>query len=256
MVKKFILFVTLQVVLLIFLAISHYAVEWYGEEVYLQTAPVDPRDIFFGDYVILNYEISDIDISKFAGDQTPEEGDTVYVLLKKEGDYHQLVSAHLEKPSPSSDERVLKGRVEYITRDWDPIQGESHSLESVHVVYGFERYYVSEGTGKELEQKRGQFDVIVKAAPWGQSLSSLKFIATDVITESEIQQRVYEYFEKQSIPIEIRRSQLVKRYENQDHPVWHVEIMIYSDKGNQKSTKPSTIVLDAKTGIILEQKEG
>lgn len=250
--KKFLFFIIFQLVVLISMASSHFAVEWYGEEVYLQTAPVDPRDIFYGDYVILNYEISDINISKFMGDQKPEEGDTVYVLLKKEGNYHQLVSAHLQKPEASSDERVVKGRIEYISKRWDPIQGESDSFESAHVVYGFERYYVSEGTGKDLEQKRGQFDVIVKVAPWGQSLSSLKFIANDVITESEIQQRVYEFFEKQTIPIDIRRSQLVTRYKNEDRPVWFVDIMIYTDKGQEKSANLSTVIMDAKSGEILE----
>lgn len=255
MMKKFILFIVLQMALLISIASSHYAVEWYGEEVYLQTAPVDPRDLFYGDYVILNYAISDIDISKFVGDQKPEEGDTVFVLVKKVGNYHQLVSAHLEKIEPSnSDEQVLKGRVEYITKRWDPVQGESDSVESVHVLYGFERYYVSEGTGKELEQKRGQFDVIVKVAPWGQSLSSLKFIASDVLTQAEIQERIYGYFEKQAIPIEIRSSRLATHYNNKDHPVWIAEVMIYS-KGQEKSAKTATIVMDAKTGEILEQKE-
>lgn len=255
MVKKFIFLLILQVVLLISMAISHYAVEWYGEEVHLQTAPVDPIDLFYGEYVILNYEISDIDISKFKGDQKPEDGDTVYVLLKKEGDYHQLVSAHLEKPKASSGEQVVKGKVEYITNRWDPIQREGTSVESVHVIYGFERYFVTEGTGKELEQKRGQFDVIVKVAPWGQNLSDLKFIANDVITETEMRERVYKYFENQSIPMDIRRSQLVSQYENQDRPVWLVEIMIYSTKGNEKSASSSTIVVDAKTGEMMKDVE-
>src|SRR3989344_3670842 len=32
-----------------------------GQEVLLQTVPVDPRDIFRGDYVTLRYEISTLD---------------------------------------------------------------------------------------------------------------------------------------------------------------------------------------------------
>ena len=31
-----------------------------GKEVILETVPVDPRDIVMGDYVVLNYKITDI----------------------------------------------------------------------------------------------------------------------------------------------------------------------------------------------------
>ena len=255
MLKKFILFVFLQVIVLVFMAGSHYAVQWYGEEIRLKTAPVDPRDLFYGDYVILNYEISEIDISKFKGSQQPEAGDTVYVLVKKEGDYHEIVSAHLDKPAPAANEQVLKGKVDYVIRDWDPQRGETDHILTVRVVYGFERYFVPEGTGRELEDKRGQFDVIVKVAPWGQQLSEIKFIANGVITEWEAQEHVSEYFREDPKGIHTLRSQLSGQYQNQERPVWLVEIVQYPDKANEKESESYVVVVDAITGEILEERK-
>lgn len=256
--KKFIAFVLLQVLVLAYMAVSHYAVEWVGEEVRLKTAPVDPRDLFYGDYVILNYEISELDLSKFSlpKDETLERGDKVYVVVKKNGDYHELVSAHVKKPSVSTEEHILKARVQYVTRNWDPQLGESSEIQLVRVVYGFERYYVPEGEGKELEDKRGQFDVVVKVAPWGQSVSSLSFIANGVMSQMEVHELVYQHFDKKGKPIQVNRSHLDNQYGNLDRPVWVVEVFIYGEE-NRNHTKEGTlveIIVDAKTGEILAEK--
>lgn len=252
MIKKFVGIIVLQVLVLIGMAASHYAVEWYGDEVHLKTAPVDPRDLFYGDYVTLNYEISEIHLSQFKGNRPPEEGDMVFVLLKKEGDYHQLVSASLEKPSVlATDEQVVKGRVNFVTRQWDPkLQGDS-PLQSFHVLYGFERYYVAEGTGKELENKRGQFDVVVKVAPWGQNLSSLTFIANDVITEWEARDRVFEFYKEKKVAVEVNFAQLANRYENQERSVWLMEVTMFEKGSPTKLGETVQIVMDAKTGEII-----
>ncbi len=49
-----------------------------GKTVILKTQPVDPFDLLRGQYLIINYEISGVDLSADA-----KEGDTVYVLLKE-----------------------------------------------------------------------------------------------------------------------------------------------------------------------------
>ena len=60
--RKFIIIVLFQVLLLV--GIIAYRQYWVatGERVLLGTEPVDPRDIFRGDYVTLNYEISSLDL--------------------------------------------------------------------------------------------------------------------------------------------------------------------------------------------------
>jgi len=254
--KKFTIFVILQVIVLFFMAISQYAVGWIGEEVRLKTAPVDPRDLFYGDYVILNYEISEIDASKLNVEKQdqPKRGDRIWVVVKKEGEYHKLVSAHLKKPSLSEGETLLKARVEYVSEYWDPEKQKNTHIQTVRVVYGFERYYVPEGTGKELEDKRGQFDVIVKVAPWGQNLSSLTFIANGVMTEWAINERIYQHFESKKMHIQIIQTRLLSQYEGGEQPVWVADLSVYSDIGDHKEERPMQVIMDARTGEILMEK--
>src|SRR5688500_14903150 len=71
-----------------------------GTEILLETAPVDPRDLLRGDFVILNYKISTIDgtlwdvpISELRG------GQKVYVLLELRGEFHEVVRASTKRPT-------------------------------------------------------------------------------------------------------------------------------------------------------------
>ena len=52
-----------------------------GREVLLKTVPVDPRDMLMGDYVILNYEISQVPIDN-SQNFTCDINKVLYVILK------------------------------------------------------------------------------------------------------------------------------------------------------------------------------
>ena len=52
-----------------------------GTKVILKTQPIDPFDIFRGQYMTINYEISRIELP-----QGSKEGDIIYVSLKEGGD--------------------------------------------------------------------------------------------------------------------------------------------------------------------------
>ncbi|GGG02877.1 GDYXXLXY domain-containing protein [Paenibacillus abyssi] len=153
--------VLLQVIVLLGLAFSYIAVDWYGKEIRLETAPVDPRDLFYGDYVILNYEISRLpDEMWHGGAAQPERGQRAYVLLRPSTEHPELYEAagiYDERPDAGTEDVVLKARVEYA---WDG---------NIELTYGFERYYVPEGTGKALEEQRENMQVAIKVAPWGQA---------------------------------------------------------------------------------------
>lgn len=111
-----------------------------GEEVVLQTAPIDPRDLFRGDYVNLRYTISTLEgYLGFAA------GDRVYVGLAQQGDIWDAVSASHSPP----DGLYIKGRV---TRAW---------RTGLDIEYGIESYFVPEGSGHIIERAR---DVKVRAA--------------------------------------------------------------------------------------------
>jgi uncharacterized membrane-anchored protein len=123
-----------------------------GREVVLETAPVDPRDVFRGDYVVLRYEISTVSACCF------DVGDTVYVSLEPRGDVWQATDVGDTLPTVDAGP-YIRGRV---TRA-DRVQGRP----SLDVEYGIESYFVPEGTGREIEQARGTLRVVVVVDGWG-----------------------------------------------------------------------------------------
>lgn len=156
--RVFFVLLLLQALFLGGMAASYYAVDAVGKELRLKTAPVDPRDLFYGDYVELAYEISSLPWTLWKGGAHPDKKETVYVVLRRSGSHDAAVAVYPEKPEEKEGETVLQARV----RSWG-------QPEQLNLVYGFERYYVEENTGKELEERREQATVSVKVAPWGQT---------------------------------------------------------------------------------------
>jgi hypothetical protein len=56
-----------------------------GHEIRLTVVPVDPHDLFRGDYVVLNYAISNVRSDALAGDDAFQFGDPIYVSLAADG---------------------------------------------------------------------------------------------------------------------------------------------------------------------------
>ncbi len=106
-----------------------------GTEVILQTAPIDPRDFFRGDYVILNYDISSL--QNIPMDRAFAPGDTIYVSLQLNENIARAVAAAHEEPEGL----FIKGKV---VDSWQP---------GIRVEYGIESYFVPEGTGHEVERE-------------------------------------------------------------------------------------------------------
>jgi uncharacterized membrane-anchored protein len=151
----------LQVLFLIFIAGSYYSIDYFGKEIKIKTVPVDPRDILYGDYVTLRFDISTVPVSKWKGEthllDTGQQ--TAFVLLEenKEG-YYEVQHVYPIKPEAKKHQVVLKGTAE---KTW------GDTSEQMQIIYGIERYYVEENSGKELEQQASDMDVIVSIAPWG-----------------------------------------------------------------------------------------
>jgi uncharacterized membrane-anchored protein len=80
-----------------------------GERVLLRTVPVDPRDIFRGDYVRLNYDISTLDLDRLEGDDKFVRNENVYVVLRKNADGTCIPFSTLD--TQPRHERFIKGRV-------------------------------------------------------------------------------------------------------------------------------------------------
>lgn len=148
--KRLIWIVLLQAVLLLTIIGKYYWVERTGQPVTLKTAPVDPRDLFYGDYVTLNYEISRINLNQVPHDLgVVDEAEEVYVLLEqKDLDWHEAVGVFRERPEVKDGQAVLKGTVMF-----------EHDGEAF-IRYGIERYYVTENTGRKWEDARDQLTYV------------------------------------------------------------------------------------------------
>ncbi|MBN7819965.1 GDYXXLXY domain-containing protein [Bowmanella yangjiangensis] len=112
-----------------------------GDVVYLKTMPVDPRDIFRGDYVVLDYEL--VHQAKGVIQNNNISTDNPYLRLQpnKRG-VAQLVSVDSNKPQEGLFIRGFSNTVNY--------------SEIPQLRLGIEKYFVEQGAGKELEALRGQ----------------------------------------------------------------------------------------------------
>jgi uncharacterized membrane-anchored protein len=117
-----------------------------GREITLPIVPVDPRDIFKGEYVRLGYAVGNVPAALLEG-KPPARNDAFYVVLeKKESGDWQPVKASSTMPSETSPNRiVLKGRSAW---RW-PTGGSPNA--TVRVRYGIESYFVPQGEGPRLE---------------------------------------------------------------------------------------------------------
>lgn len=110
---KFILLILLQVLLLA--GIIGYREYWIatGDRVLLRTAPVDPRDIFRGDYVQLSYDITNLDLDSLSAKESFKPNEKIYVsLARNEDGAYRALSAGKAMPQGA---KFIQGRVKYET---------------------------------------------------------------------------------------------------------------------------------------------
>jgi len=130
--------------------------EWIartGQVVYLRTAPVDPRDLFRGDFVRLQYEINsvpdtDIDTTLRVPAAQRRRHEVVYTRLKPAGEgVYDAAGTSAERPA---DGLFLRGRTENGWRlGW-------RTANHLFVKYGIEQLYVEQGGGRAIEKRRGR----------------------------------------------------------------------------------------------------
>lgn len=150
-----------------------------GREVVLEVIPVDPRSLFRGDYVILNYDISRIPAPE--GSERLKRGSDLYVTLRKGvGDYWEAVDATPTPPSSvGAGDVVLKGRVSFASK------ATATTPAMARVKYGIESYFVPEGAGRDLEKLVGEKKIAVLVAVDEDGTAGIKGLVVDG-------QRVYE----------------------------------------------------------------
>lgn len=124
-----------QTCAVLFLAIPPALTLSNGKTITVITEPVDPQDMFRGDYIRLGYGFSQVPSKeKF------EYNSKVFVRLKQDADKQwKPIGASNTKPAPAPDEVVLQGEYEWKDND-----------DKVRVRYGIEQVFVPEGRGKNI----------------------------------------------------------------------------------------------------------
>lgn len=131
-----------------------------GREVLLNVQPLDPRDLFRGDYVTLGYDITRISGEALGpkGDVPDgiERGGTFYAVLSLDGASNTWRITRVSARFPddvAASEAVIKGRVRALYDLGRASPGEAAAGKTLVARYGIETYFVPEGTGKVLEDK-------------------------------------------------------------------------------------------------------
>jgi uncharacterized membrane-anchored protein len=144
-----ILAVILQLIVLAYMAGEREFILHIGKVIHLRTAPIDPRDLFRGDYVRLNYEISRISVNMVeSADRAAgaKKGAKIYVNLKEgPNGLYEPASAGFQKPQEGL---YLTGRIPH------PYQN-LQAVNPIWVNYGIEAYFVEQGKGREMEKRLG-----------------------------------------------------------------------------------------------------
>jgi uncharacterized membrane-anchored protein len=166
--------VALQTVALAYMIYDRQVMLSSSRVVTLKVAPVDPRDIFRGDYVILSYDISRLDLSKIDGEDEFGYDDKVYVSLVRDGDLWKAAAIAQDKPVAIQGSIPVRGTVTLfqppnsasptIGPDGQPSPQQPPSPPTVSVSYGIESYFVPQGTGREIEEERQKGDLSVDVA--------------------------------------------------------------------------------------------
>lgn len=154
------LLVAAQVLYVLGVAGAGYATAALGQRITLATAPVDPRDLLYGDFVRLRYAIAEPSLRLWRGGAAPRRRQGVYVLLALGPDsLGTAVGVYDQAPRPGANQAVLRGWVTDVYR------------RSFALRFNLERYYVPENSSLRLGKhaRLRPLRVRVVIAPWGQA---------------------------------------------------------------------------------------
>ncbi|MGI5879148.1 MAG: GDYXXLXY domain-containing protein [Syntrophomonadaceae bacterium] len=167
--------VLLQALFLMGMILLNQSTLWYGQEVILETEPIDPYSLFSGEYVALSYKAAHIPLDKV---QHPDlndinkavehyaRGSRVFVQLEKQGDEWQAAKISKQRKD-MGDNLYMTARVEWI-QYWS--EGKKTDIPHIWVKYGIESYYTPEGTARNYERIEMQgLKVKVAVDSWGRS---------------------------------------------------------------------------------------
>ncbi|MES1990864.1 MAG: GDYXXLXY domain-containing protein [Pseudomonadota bacterium] len=164
-----IVLVLVQSLLLAYFVIDRVIILRSHNVVTLLSEPVDPRDLFRGDYVTLGYAITSLSLTEINGDQTWADGETIYAELTPDKTSWRAVAAFHAYEMPAIGNKIIRGTIS----DYDATRNIAR------VDYGIERYYVPEGEGRVLEEERNKRALSVDVALGRDGEATIKGIRID-----------------------------------------------------------------------------
>ncbi len=115
---------------------------WTGQEIHLQTKPVDPRSLFRGNYARLRYDISSIPFKDVNTLKTPRHNELIFVKLRKtDKDLYVYNGVEFKKPNNTL---FIRGRIQ---------APYPHRSDDFPVKYGIEAYFAPKEKALELEKR-------------------------------------------------------------------------------------------------------
>ena len=129
--------------IVLFWVIQNEYIRAVGREILLETVPIDPKDLFMGDYVILNYKIA----NNYHYSNYPLNS-TIYTVLKINNKNIAEID-YVSDTKPNGKELFLKCKVQKCSH-------LNFWRRGTCCKYGIESYYVKEHTGLDLENNLRQ----------------------------------------------------------------------------------------------------
>ena len=140
--------VAIQTLLMLAGLVAPLAVMTTGTTVYLETAPVDPRALFRGDYVTLGYAVGEGLLSPHQVEEIRRTGTPVFITLTTDRPA-RIVALTFERPDLEPGQVCLAGRPR-----WDRTPG---TVDFPQIA----QFFVPEGEGREIERRVGE-DLLAK----------------------------------------------------------------------------------------------
>lgn len=141
------LFITVifQVIVLIGMVVKAALPMYTGIEIKVATLPVDPRSMFRGNYALLNYDFSRIEIDQLLASEELRNDEKIYVTLKiGRNSIYEYERITLQKPKAGM---FIQGRIKN--------QSYSGGVHSLRLEYGIEAYFAPKDKALAIERTLG-----------------------------------------------------------------------------------------------------
>ena len=170
---RILVIVALQTAVLGYMIFDRTSILNSAQVVTLKVKPVDPQDMFRGDYVVLRYDISQIETAALGGDDNYIQGSWAYLTLTQQNGAWTPTAVNNSMPSSAQGAVILRGKVDSVRPNSDA------NPPSLSLTYGIESFFVPQGQGKAIEDERQKGDLSADIAVDAQGRGAVKDLRRD-----------------------------------------------------------------------------